>query len=88
MEQFVGLGAHDVQLHVDLQSLARSVNVRKARFSMEAKGENATGNADGGLGSFQCGCISRAVLLEQLRRSGRGVKFVRIGLMPARLDLG
>jgi len=62
--------------------------VGETRFAMEAKSENTAGNANHRLGGFQSGSVSCPVLLEKLRRRCRPIEFVRIGLMPARLDFG
>lgn len=71
-----------------MQSLARPVNVSKARFSMKAKSKNAPGHADFRPGSLERGCVSRPVFFEQFLGRCRAIEFVRIGFMPARLDLG
>ena len=42
----------------------------------------------GGLAVSSVAASADAVLLDQLRRRRRPVKFVRIGLVPARFDLG
>ena len=64
LEQLVGLGAYIIQLHINLQPLARSKNVGEARFSVEAERENAAGYANTRLGGFKRGCIGIAVLLK------------------------
>ena len=88
LEQFVGLGADIVQLHIDLQPLARTVNVRESRLSVEAQRDNPAGYADRRLGRFERGRVGIAVLLEQFRLSCAPIEFVRIRFMPASLDFG
>ncbi len=60
----------------------------EARFSVQAKRKNPAGDADHRLGGFERGGVGIAVLLKQFRRRCRPVKFVRIGIVPARLNLG
>jgi hypothetical protein len=62
--------------------------VSEARFSMKAEGKDPSGHADFRFGGLERGCVSRPVFLEQFLRGCRAIEFVRIGFMPARLDLG
>jgi len=71
-----------------LQPLPRPKNVGESRLSMQAEREDPAGHADRRLGRFERGSIGIAVLLEQLRRRCRPIESVRIGVVPARLDLG
>ena len=88
LEQLVRLFPHIVQLHVNLQPLSRSINVGEARFSVQAERENPAGDADHRLGGFERGSVGIAVLLKKFRRRCRPIEFVRIGIVPARLNLG
>lgn len=88
LEQLVGLSAHVVQFHVDLQLLSRRKNVREARFSMNAQGENPASYTDGRLGGFERGRVGLPVLLKKLGRRSRRVEFMGIRVVPARFDLG
>ena len=88
LEKFVRFFADIIQLHVDLQPMAGPINVSEARFPMQAKGENAPGHTHHRLGDIQRGCVSGPVFLEQFLRRCRPIEFMRIGLVPARLDLG
>jgi hypothetical protein len=47
-----------------LQPLSRSIDVREARFFMEAVSQDATGDAHHRLRGFKRGCIGRAIFLE------------------------
>jgi hypothetical protein len=71
-----------------LQPLPRPKNVGETRLSMQAKREDPAGDADRRLGGFKRGSIGIAVPLKQLRWRCRPIEFVRIGVVPARLDLG
>jgi hypothetical protein len=62
--------------------------VGETRFSMKAEGEDPASHADHWLGGFKRGSIGIAVPLKQLRWRCRPIEFVRIGVVPARLDLG
>ena len=62
--------------------------MREARLSVKAQRQNASGHAHRRLGGFERGCVGRAIFLDQLRRALPSIKLVRIGLVPARLDLG
>jgi hypothetical protein len=61
--------------------------VGEARFSMQAEGENPSGDADHRLGSVESGSVGIAVLLKKFRRRCRPIEFMRIGIVPARLNL-
>jgi hypothetical protein len=62
--------------------------VREARFPVEAKSENAPGHTHHRLGGIERGCVSGPVFLEQFLRRRCPIEFMRIGFVPARLDLG
>jgi hypothetical protein len=56
-------------------------------LSMNTKRQNPAGDSDSGLGGFERGCVGAVVALEQFRGSGGRIEFVRVGIVPARLDL-
>jgi len=62
--------------------------VRKSGFSMEAQGQNAAGDAHGGLRGFERRGVGIGVLLDQLRRGCGPIESVWIGFVAARLNLG
>jgi hypothetical protein len=55
---------------------------------MHAQIDDTSGNANRRFGRFQRGGIGIAIFLKQLRRAGGPVKFVRICVVAACLDLG
>jgi hypothetical protein len=71
-----------------LQPLARTVNVRESRLSVEAQRDNSARYADRRLGRFERGRVGIAVFLEQFRLGCGPIEFVRIRFMPASLDFG
>jgi hypothetical protein len=62
--------------------------VRESRLAVQTKGQNAPGDAYGWLRRLQSGSVRRTVFLKKLFRRRRPIKFVWVGLVPARLDLG
>ena len=88
LKQFERPRAHDVELHVNLQSLARAGDVRKPGLAVQAERQDASGHAHGRLGRFQRRGVGRGILFDQLRRGRRPFEFVGIRLMPASFDLG
>jgi hypothetical protein len=49
--------------------------------------DDSAGHADRGLGRLQRGGLGRSILLKNLRRRRRRVKFMRIGRIAAGFDL-
>jgi len=56
-------------------------------LSVNSKRQNPTGDSDSGLGGFERRCVGAAIALKQFGGSCRRIEFVRVGIVPARLDL-
>src|ERR1700724_1274410 len=83
LEQFERSRAYNVKFYVDLQTLARSRDVREACFAMQAKRHDPPGNSHRGLSGFENRCVSRGVLFNEFCRGCCPVKAVRICVMAA-----
>jgi hypothetical protein len=59
----------------------------ESSLSMNTKRQNPARDSDSGLGGFERGRVGTAIALKQFRRSRRRIEFVRVGIVPARLDL-
>src|ERR1700676_1090532 len=88
LEQLERPRANNVKFHVDLQTLARSGNVREACFAVQAKRHDAPGNSHRGLSRFERSCVSRRILFNELRRGRCPVEAMRVCVMAASFDLG
>src|ERR1700687_4631049 len=88
LEQFERPRAYNVKFHVNLQTLARSGDVREAGFAVQAKPQDAPGDSHGGFGGFERRCVSRRILFNELRRGRCPVEAMRVCVMAASFDLG
>ena len=88
LEQFERPRADNVKFHVNLQTLARSEDVREAGFAVQAKPQDAPGHSHRGFGGFERRCVSRRILFNELRRGRCPVEAMRVCVMAASFDLG
>ena len=59
----------------------------ESSLSVNTKRQNPAGDSDSGLGGLERAGVGAAVALKQFRRSRRRIESVRVGIVPARLDL-
>src|SRR6266853_254263 len=88
LEQLESSGTHNVKLHVDLQAPARSREVRKAGFAVQAQGQDASGHPHRGFRGFERRCVSRSIFFNEFRRGRRPIEPVRVYVMASSFDLG
>ena len=87
LEQLERLRSHVIQFYINLQALARAMEMRESRLPMKTQSEDAARDADGWLRRLKRGCVGAPILFDQLRQRRRPIKSVRICLVTARLDL-
>ena len=88
LEEFERPRAYIVKFHVNLQSLARSGDVRETRFAVQAKRYDAPGHPHRGFGGLERCSIRRPILFNEFRRGCRPVEPMRVRVMAASFDLG
>ncbi len=88
LEQLEGSGAHNVKLHVNLQALARSRDVREAGFAVQAKRQDASGDPHRRFCGFERRCVSRSIFFNEFRRGRCPIEPVRVCVMASSFDLG
>ena len=62
--------------------------MRESRLAVQAERYNASSDANSWLGRIQSGGIRGGIFFDQLRSRRSPIKFVRVGFMAPRLNLG
>jgi hypothetical protein len=62
--------------------------MRKSGLTVDTKVDNSSGDAHRGLRRLKRRGIGASIFLKKFRRSRGAIEFMRVGLVPARLNLG
>ncbi len=87
LEELEATFAHNILLYVDLDSLARPLQMRKTRLAHQSERNNAPGHAQFSLPCLQLRSGRLAVFSNQRRWRIRPTKFARKHVEAQRLDL-
>src|SRR5207253_1508458 len=87
MKQLESLFADNVFLYIDLNALARSLQVCKTRFPHKPEGHDAASDPHLALGRLQFHARGLTVLVYQCSGCIRPAEFPWIRIVPQRLDL-
>ena len=89
LEQVEGALANGIELDVDLQAAAGSLNVREARLAVQTKRQNAAGGAHVDALGLEGGGVAARRRRPRISSRGRGLlEPVRIGIIAERFDFG